>query len=327
MSTLVTNGTSVMRPRKWKSAAARRICRFTGLAHVEDAVVEVARRLLDGVQTCPTDLDAIFSRLDIEECIIDPDMLVSGELRRGDQGFVVACSPHEPQRRRRFTIAHELGHAFFEKTGPYVPHHGRELECICDRIATEILIPQAELHKAVRAPVTLREVGRLAKMFDASITTTALRCWDLFDVTVGQFEDDEISWLFTPSGVPRRTLRSQMLTLVKQFATTDTGEVECLALIGKNDERTMYLQWRSTGRHGRKLLLLSAHSDSPSSLDSNWTLDEDESPSYVPSVSHRRQLEFSSLPSPADDESTVSAEPEAPAYRETSIASRLVEHI
>jgi hypothetical protein len=312
--------------RKWRSAAARRICRFTGLPHVENAVAEVARRLLDGVQTRPTDLYAIFSRLDIEECIIDPDMLVSGELRRGDQGFVIACSPHEPPQRRRFTIAHELAHAFFERTGPYVPHHGRELESICDRIAIEILVPQAELRAAVRPPITLHEVTRLAKMFDASVTTTALRCSNQFKVIVGQFEDDDISWLFTPFGVRRRNLRSQLLALIKQHAIADRGEVKCRTVIGKNDERTMYLQWRSSGRHGRKLFLLSTQSDSPSTPDSNWTPDEDEFTSYVPPAPRRRQLEFSSLISPADDESTVGAERDAPAFRETPIAKRIVEH-
>lgn len=265
-----------MRRRRWRSAAARRICRFTGLARVEDAVAEVARRLLDGVQTCPTDLNAIFPRLNIEECILDGDMLVSGELRRGDQGFVIACSPHEPLRRRRFTIAHELGHAFFEKTGPHVPHHGRELESICDRIAIEILVPQVELRSAVRTPITLREVARLAKMFNVSVTTTALRCCDQFDIIVGQFEDDAISWLFTPSGVPNRALRSQMLPLVKQFANTDTGEVECRLQFGKNDQRKMYLQWQSSGRSDRKLLLLGTSSDSSLVANEN-ILDEYES--------------------------------------------------
>ncbi len=259
-----------MRRRKWKSAAARRICRFTGLSQVEDAVVEVARRLLDGVETCPTDLDAIFSRLDIEECIIAPEMLTSGELRRGDQGFVIACSAHEPARRRRHSRIYELGLARFSRRPVRTFHTtGRELESICDRIAIEmILVPQKPFFAAVRTPYAC-EVARLAKMFDASITTTALRCWDQFDVIVGQFEDDDISWLFTSAGVSRHPLRSQMLALIRQHGTTDRGEVECQPFVGKNDERTMYLQWRSTGRYGRKLFRSRTHSDIPSSPDSN----------------------------------------------------------
>jgi|SRR5579872_3209240 len=276
-----------MRYRKWNSAAARRICQFAGVAHVEGAVIEVARRLLHGVRKCPTDLDAIFSRVDIERCIIDPQMLISGELRRTDQGFVIACSPHEPVRRRRFTIAHEIGHAVLEKTAPYVPHHGRELESICDRIATEILVPRDELQVTIRQPITLREVARIAAIFEASLTTTALRCVELFDLIVGQYEAPDIDWLFTPMGVSQGAIRVQIASLLKEHAFTQRGEIECPIQIGRGNHQEMYLQWRSTGRHGRKLVLVTTHSDKPSLPDANWTPQDEESPVLNPRAQRR----------------------------------------
>jgi len=159
----------------------------------------------------------------------------------------------------------------------------------------------------VLAPITLREVARLARIFHASLTTRALRCREEFGVIVGQLEDHDISSLFTSCGVPRFSIRSQLLGLFKQHATTDRGEIECKGLIGKNDERTMYLQWRSTGRHGRKLFLLSDHSDSPLNPDPNWTPEEVEFPRYV-SPAPRRRRDVSLSTSLAGTESTVSSE-------------------
>jgi len=250
-------------------------------------VIEVARRLLEGVRKCPTDLDAIFSRLDIERCEVDPEMLISGELRRSDQGFVIACSPHEPSRRRRFTIAHELGHAVFEKTRPYVPHHGRELESICDRIATEILVPRDELRAMIHQPITLREVARIAAIFEASLTTTALRCVEFFDLIVGQYDAPDLDWLFTPMGIAQGPIRVQIASLLKEHAITERGEIEYPVQIGRDHHQVMYVQWRSTGRHGRKLVLLTTHSDKPSLPDTNWTPQDEESPALIPPARRR----------------------------------------
>ena len=168
------------RHRKWRSAAARRICRFVGAPTVEKAITELGHRLLNGVRTRPTDLEAIFPRVGVEACIIDRTMLMSGELRRCADGLLIALSSHESSNRRRFTIAHEIGHAVFEKTGPYVPRRGHELEEICDRIAVELLIPEWELRTTVRTPITIGQLSRTAELFQASLTMTALRVRRVF---------------------------------------------------------------------------------------------------------------------------------------------------
>lgn len=150
--------------------------------------------------------------------------------------------PPEPARRRRFTIAHELGHAVLEKTAPYMPHHGRELESICDRIATEILVPRDELRAMIRQPITLREIARIAAIFQALLTTTALRCVELFDVIVGQYDEPDLDWLFTPIGVSQGPIRLQSASLLKEHAVTQRGEIECSIQFGRDNHQVMYLQ-------------------------------------------------------------------------------------
>ena len=44
---------------------------------------------------------------------IDIDYMSDGSIRKQDNGFVIYVSPYQSAERRKFTIAHELGHLFF----------------------------------------------------------------------------------------------------------------------------------------------------------------------------------------------------------------------
>jgi IrrE N-terminal-like domain len=86
-------------------------------------------------------LDALAERLNVTGITYE-EIPFSGELRPSNGGFTIVCSVHPSSARRRFTIAHELSHAIFEKSGSNCPRTGAELERLCDMLATELLMPR-----------------------------------------------------------------------------------------------------------------------------------------------------------------------------------------
>lgn len=241
---------------RWKSAAARRIRELTGKATVEAAAAEIARRLTEGQECPPINLEAIFPRLAIQRAFADPKMAIAGELRRADDGFEIAYSPSDTLVRRRFTIAHEIAHAVFERTGPRCPRRGRELEKICNMIASEILVPESSLASTVgHRPLNFRELARLADTYGISLTALVLRCASRFSLIAAETMWDEITWFHCPSGVGLVAPRAQLQRLAKSTGSLSKGTQACsLELRGSDLAKTM--EWTTTGE-GRKLFVLS----------------------------------------------------------------------
>lgn len=191
---MVNMGTRA-RKRRWTSAAARRIIVQSGSATtVEEAVYVVASRLLEGVSCPPTDLDVLKDRVNVKAVEPKARLPISGELRKGDEGLVVVYSSSLSPARRRFTIAHELGHAVLEGTGPSCPRFGRELEEICNLLAAEFLMPrELFVTRAGKWPHP-RQVLGLARDFGTSVMATALRCQQLLGTSVFQVEGARVAW-------------------------------------------------------------------------------------------------------------------------------------
>jgi hypothetical protein len=191
----------MVRPRRkrsesvaWKSAAARRLLDMAGVDTVPEAVRALVTSLRAGTDCPPTDLEAIARRLDVTE-IVGDDLPVSGELRRADGGgFVIAYSTYSSRVRQRFTIAHELAHTLFERSGPRSPRGGVELERLCDLIAAEILLPSDIFREAAGATPSAADVLRLAKLFETSVTATALRCCELDGCSAFEIHGGRVSW-------------------------------------------------------------------------------------------------------------------------------------
>ena len=180
--------------RRWTSAAARRIIAHSGCASVEDAVEVTASRLLHGVPCPPTDLKVLMGRLGVTGLEGKRRLPISGELRKHDAGLVIVYSATLSPARRRFTIAHELGHAVFEKTGRNCPRHGRELERICDLLAAEFLMPRTVFLARTGDDLRPGQVLGLARDFGTSIMATALRCQQLVRASVFHVEEGRVSW-------------------------------------------------------------------------------------------------------------------------------------
>ena len=196
-------------PRKmgrWKSAAARRLMEVAGVADVDRALDRVALKLLDGVACPPTDLDALLGRLNVCRVESDAEMMVTGALKREGESFVIQVFPGLSRGRRRFTIAHELGHAFMETTGPHAPRLGTELEEICDRFAAEILMPRRAFVGNVGRSPDISAVLEAATTFRASRAAAFRRVRDLYRMKCCEFEDGWFNWSFGFGNVERSNL-------------------------------------------------------------------------------------------------------------------------
>jgi hypothetical protein len=181
--------------RIWRSAAARRLTELAGNgSSPKEAAKIVAERLLKGVLGPPTDLGELARQLGVRE-ILPENIPFSGELRREDSALVLVYSTHLSGGRRRFTIAHELGHAVLVREGLKLPHRGGEVERVCDLLASEILMPAKSFSEAA-VPVSISRIFALANQYEVSFSAAAVRCSDLFNASVFKVERGRIRWGF-----------------------------------------------------------------------------------------------------------------------------------
>jgi hypothetical protein len=183
------------REKSWKSAAARRLADLAGNPPTLSRAVEiVAAKHLEGISCPPTHLEALMPRLNISAFEPISGLPFSGELRKDGNYFKVVYSTSLSPGRRRFTIAHELAHAIFETTGPNCPRYGRELERICDMLASEILLPRQVFIERAGSDCSPQKIFKLAGEFQTSLMATALRCYQLFGVSIFQVKDGRLVW-------------------------------------------------------------------------------------------------------------------------------------
>ena len=242
---------------RWTSAAARRLRGLAGnLQSVESAVCVVVDDLLRGISCPPTDLDAIFPRLNVTGHEPNDEVFGSGALLRDRHGFKIVYSSDLSHGRKRWTIAHELGHALFERTGRNPPRSGREVERLCDMIATELLMPRACFGPRIRESVCLDGVLRLARLFQTSVTASAIRCAELCGVSVFETEDGKFRWGF---GAVRRgyTISSEepLSQAVSSALDADHGSKEIYLTLGGRS-RVWLVEWSRIGQGNRTLFML-----------------------------------------------------------------------
>lgn len=188
-------GTTIQRRNKhWRSSAAQRFLKLAvGAETVERAIERLAADYLRGVACPPTDLDAIAEKLGVTG-FEAADLAGSGEIRKDGHGFRIFYSTYLSQERRRFTIAHEMGHALLEHTGSPVPRHGKELERLCDIFAVELLMPKPVFIDSARGEISTQRILDIARQFRTSVATTGLRYAELCDVSVFGFQDSRVIW-------------------------------------------------------------------------------------------------------------------------------------
>jgi hypothetical protein len=221
---------------------------------MEDAVQIVIGRFLDGIDCPPTDLKALGARLNVTR-IISEDLPFSGELRRNSKGFEIACSSHLSASRQRFTVAHELAHVVFETTGPNCPTRGKELERLCDMLASEILMPQDKFLAFADKNLRIEKLFDISRTFKTSLAATSIRCAQLFGHSVFEVKGALVTWGYGAIRKgPISRLDDYLRRAVERALQGKDGEETLVVQTGRL--RKWNVQYRPLGREGRALFLM-----------------------------------------------------------------------
>jgi hypothetical protein len=154
--------------------------------------------------------------------------------RDGIGGLIVVNPDIRESGRKRFTIAHEIGH--------YVLLHNLGAPSLCslgdvgtwrrdasveraaDIFATELLLPEQEVRRIVsEQAVTIQTAERIKSIFDVSLTAAAFRCVEVTEeecalvVTVNgvvKYYEPSASWnyrIVTKRAPPKSTMARELV--------------------------------------------------------------------------------------------------------------------
>ncbi len=199
--------------------------------------VELARILLSRLNAKqPADIETVARALQLNIRSMKSPAFIGATFRGGDGigGFIVINPGIRESGRKRFTIAHEVGH--------YVLLHNLGAPSICslgdvgtwrrdssieraaDIFAAELLLPEQEVRSIVcEQGVTIRTAELIKNTFDASLTAAAFRCVELtqqecaFVVTVNgvvKYYEPSASWsyrILTKRAPAKSTMARELL--------------------------------------------------------------------------------------------------------------------
>jgi len=166
----------------------------------EEAVSTAVRDLLTraGVSSPPVDLRRVAEAQGVAR-IEETDLgSLDGCLIPTADGFVIKLNSTMPERRRRFSLAHEIAHTLL-RTAPAGCKHGDVSnratisrprsrhweEWLCDMIAAEILMPRLSFRRWLsRTEASIRAIEVTATRFDVSVQAAAVRFGQMVDATV-----------------------------------------------------------------------------------------------------------------------------------------------
>lgn len=142
------------------------------MGHSDRHIRRQAARLLHiaGIAREPVSLRDVVSALNLEvvQTAREPFMSEAALEPMGD-GYAIVLHGDSDERRRRFTIAHEIGHYVLHpgrprmERGGHVTEAGRLEEREADVFAAELLMPEALVREAVYEQGL--DVGRLSDRF------------------------------------------------------------------------------------------------------------------------------------------------------------------
>lgn len=116
----------------------------------------------------------------------DSSLPFAGELRLVDNELVILLADNLGHRRRRFTIAHELGHAALFAIDSSLQQQDGDTEKLCDAFAAELLMPRAYLmREAAQVESYARLLLMLAGGAGASLPAACIRVTECFGGAAG----------------------------------------------------------------------------------------------------------------------------------------------
>ena len=153
-----------------------------------------AEDLLTGVPCPPTDLNQILPRLNVTGHEGREEFVGSGRCygtAMVSRSFIpLECRLDEDVGRWHTSwLMHYL-----KRPAVTAPRTGCELERLCDMIATEILMPWKHFARRIRENVCLENILHLARIFQTSVSATAIRCVEVCGVSAFEIESNQLRW-------------------------------------------------------------------------------------------------------------------------------------
>jgi hypothetical protein len=241
---------------RWKTVPAKRLLERSASARsMSEAIAHLASSFLEGIASPPTDLNALATKFNVVS-IKGEVMPISGELRRAAQGFEIVYSTDLPPSRRRFTVAHEIAHAYFEYTDGRC-RNTKELERLCDMLATEVLMPTDSFRRHKPSSLSPEYIFDLSNKFGVSLRAAALRCHELLDASVFEVVDNEVTWGcgLVRQGPITRIYNEDIRTIIKHATQGNSGE-RLLFLEKDGVPRRYIISFAPLSKHQRRALLL-----------------------------------------------------------------------
>lgn len=127
---------------------------------------------------------------DLGGTIVIDNFCLNGELVKNGDGFKIILSPFQDEKRKRFTVAHELGHLFLhmgylinedlwnrQDNNVYYRLGSSEKEYQADEFAAALLMPKAEYYKIMEEYTTGNYVDtlKIAEYFNVSVDAASNR--------------------------------------------------------------------------------------------------------------------------------------------------------
>jgi hypothetical protein len=202
-------------------------------------------------------------RLAVTRIIEEPMPFDGGlyELPNGER--IIKLNAESPPARKRFTLAHEIGHLLLGRPGLRSPcGHDQALETKCNQIASELLMPSDEAVPFVKnlgkpSPGKLRAI---ASQFGVSLEVAARRVHDdlgLWKCFIGCWQrhpEIKKDWFV---GYSRRWDRAQPDEYSLDLALSSDGPVESKELWQRGPQaEPVWLNLLRLGTSGRVLGLI-----------------------------------------------------------------------
>jgi hypothetical protein len=171
-----------------------------------EEAADALRDLLSVDPTPPVDIDRLAFDLGLRIWV--RPMIGEGRLEIDDEAPRILVQARAGRTRRRFTIAHELGHYWLHAIGKPVDLDFHAEERFCNEFAAELLLPAAWVTKHARQPPSLAGLLEVASIADASLPATFIRLRadrDWRKRTLLTWRLDEEHWRIQhATGLPRR---------------------------------------------------------------------------------------------------------------------------
>lgn len=149
-------------------------------ARLAERVATQLRAHLPAARRVPVDVEDLARSLGVGEIIDASGIVEDGRLELRDGHVRVVLSGRGSEQRRRYTLAHEIGHLLL--ADPQRDTIARrmtsddEVERFCDSFAAALLLPKELLEVEYRSrPHALKSVRRLAAQCDVSLAAATVR--------------------------------------------------------------------------------------------------------------------------------------------------------